>query len=167
MPIVGEVKDVLRALIDAIKDTEQRMPEADLKAWWDTIEVGVGKLLGLRPQQQRCDQASNGGRTLWEMTATTTCTSPQTWAASNVGCPVLPLRSTAALDHSGGLGTMALAFRMPWASNWPTRQDVFASPAKVRANVYSRAIHLLQYNTPIKVLSLTIVLGYGAPVAAD
>jgi acetolactate synthase-1/2/3 large subunit len=158
VPIVGEVKDVLRTLIEAIKDTDQRMPEADLQAWWNTIE-------GWR--SQHCLAYDRGNtevikpqmvvETLWEMTR-----NDDVYITSDVGQHQMWAAQYYRFDqprrwiNSGGLGTMGVG--IPYAMGIKLAKpdsDVFCITGEGSVQMCIQELSTcLQYNTPIKVLSL-------------
>ncbi|MGA0950278.1 MAG: acetolactate synthase 3 catalytic subunit [Burkholderiaceae bacterium] len=158
VPIVGEVKDVLRALIDAIKDTEQRMPEADLKAWWDTIEGWRGKnCLAYDRSSSDVIKPQMVVETLWEMTR-----NDDVYITSDVGQHQMWAAQYYRFDqprrwiNSGGLGTMGVG--IPYAMGIKLAKpdsDVFCITGEGSVQMCIQELSTcLQYNTPIKVLSL-------------
>jgi len=158
VPIVGEVKDVLRALIDAIKDTEQRMPEADLKAWWDTIEGWRGKnCLAYDRSNSDVIKPQMVVETLWEMTR-----NDDVYITSDVGQHQMWAAQYYRFDqprrwiNSGGLGTMGVG--IPYAMGIKLAKpdsDVFGITGEGSVQMCIQELSTcLQYNTPIKVLSL-------------
>ncbi|MFM1922830.1 MAG: hypothetical protein RL019_670 [Pseudomonadota bacterium] len=158
VPIVGEVKDVLRALIDAIKDTEQRMPEADLKAWWDTIEGWRGKnCLAYDRSNSDVIKPQMVVETLWEMTR-----NDDVYITSDVGQHQMWVAQYYRFDqprrwiNSGGLGTMGVG--IPYAMGIKLAKpesDVFCITGEGSVQMCIQELSTcLQYNTPIKVLSL-------------
>ena len=158
VPIVGEVKDVLRALIDAIKDTEQRMPEADLKAWWDTIEGWRGKnCLAYDRSNSDVIKPQMVVETLWEMTR-----NDDVYITSDVGQHQMWAAQYYRFDqprrwiNSGGLGTMGVG--IPYAMGIKLAKpdsDVFCITGEGSVQMCIQELSAcLQYNTPIKVLSL-------------
>jgi acetolactate synthase-1/2/3 large subunit len=158
VPIVGEVKDVLRALIDAIKDTEQRMPEADLKAWWNTIEGWRGKnCLAYDRSNSDVIKPQMVVETLWEMTR-----NDDVYITSDVGQHQMWAAQYYRFDqprrwiNSGGLGTMGVG--IPYAMGIKLAKpdsDVFCITGEGSVQMCIQELSTcLQYNTPIKVLSL-------------
>ena len=158
VPIVGEVKDVLRALIDALKDTEQRMPEADLKAWWDTIEGWRGKnCLAYDRSNSDVIKPQMVVETLWEMTR-----NDDVYVTSDVGQHQMWAAQYYRFDqprrwiNSGGLGTMGVG--IPYAMGIKLAKpdsDVFCITGEGSVQMCIQELSTcLQYNTPIKVLSL-------------
>ena len=158
VPIVGEVKDVLRALIEAIKDTDQRMPEADLQAWWNTIEGWRGQhCLAYDRSNTEVIKPQMVVETLWEMTRdddvyiTSDVGQHQMWAAQYYRFDQ-PRRWI----NSGGLGTMGVG--IPYAMGIKLAKpesDVFCITGEGSVQMCIQELSTcLQYNTPIKVLSL-------------
>ncbi|MGA0015440.1 MAG: acetolactate synthase 3 catalytic subunit [Burkholderiaceae bacterium] len=158
VPIVGEVKDVLRALIDAIKDTEQRMPEADLKACWDKIEGWRGKnCLAYDRSNSDVIKPQMVVETLWEMTR-----NDDVYITSDVGQHQMWAAQYYRFDqprrwiNSGGLGTMGVG--IPYAMGIKLAKpdsDVFCITGEGSVQMCIQELSTcLQYNTPIKVLSL-------------
>ena len=158
IPIVGDVKDVLTELINMIKETTVRADAGALADWWATIETWRSK---------ECLKYDHGNgdvikpqyvvETLWNMTKdadayiTSDVGQHQMWAAQYYRFDQ-PRRWI----NSGGLGTMGVG--IPYAMG--------IKLAKPEAEVYTitgegsvqmciqELSTCLQYNTPIKILSL-------------
>ena len=115
IPIVGDCKDVLRELINMIKESTQRADPKDLDAWWTTIEGWRARnCLAYDDKNQDVIKPQKVIQTLWEMTkdadayVTSDVGQHQMWAAQYYGFDK-PRRWI----NSGGLGTMG--FGLPAA----------------------------------------------------
>lgn len=158
VPIVGDVKDVLSEFNAMLRETSTRMDEADLKAWWDRIE-------GLRARD--CLSFDRGNKdvikpqavieSLWNMTQhddvyiTSDVGQHQMWAAQ-----FYKFDQPNRWINSGGLGTMGVG--IPYAMGIKLakpQSEVFCvtGEGSVQMNIQELST-CLQYNTPIKILSL-------------
>jgi len=158
IPIVGDVKDVLTELISMIRESSTRPDAGALAAWWDTIEgwrkrdclkysMGSGDVI--KPQYVV--------ETLWNMTK-----DADTYVTSDVGQHQMWAAQYYRFDeprrwiNSGGLGTMGVG--IPYAMGIKLakpQSEVFCitGEGSVQMNIQELST-CLQYNTPIKVLSL-------------
>ena len=158
IPIVGDVKEVLRELISMVRESPLRVDAGDLGAWWDTIE-------GWRKRDcLKYDMGSNDVikpqyvvETLWNMTKDV-----ETYITSDVGQHQMWAAQYARFDeprrwiNSGGLGTMGVG--RPYAMGIKLAKpdaEVFCitGEGSVQMNIQELST-CLQYNTPIKVVSL-------------
>ncbi|MBL0945987.1 MAG: acetolactate synthase 3 catalytic subunit [Hydrogenophaga sp.] len=158
VPIVGDVKDVLTELINMVRETSQRADEKALGEWWNTIE-------GWRSRD--CLKYDRGNKdvikpqmvveTLWNMTKGT-----ETYITSDVGQHQMWAAQFYKFDeprrwiNSGGLGTMGVG--IPYAMGIKLAKpeaEVFCitGEGSVQMNIQELST-CLQYNTPIKVVSL-------------
>ena len=158
VPIVGDVKDVLTELIHMIRETPQRVEEKALADWWKTIE-------GWRSRD--CLKYDRGNKdvikpqmvveTLWNMTTDT-----ETYITSDVGQHQLWAAQFYKFDeprrwiNSGGLGTMGVG--IPYAMGIKLAKpdaEVFCITGEGSVQMCIQELSTcLQYNTPIKVVSL-------------
>ena len=158
IPIVGDVKDVLTELISMIRETTTRADASALAAWWDTIEGGrsrdclkysMGSADVIKPQYVV--------ETLWNMTK-----DADTYITSDVGQHQMWAAQYYRFDeprrwiNSGGLGTMGVG--IPYAMGIKLakpQSEVFCitGEGSVQMNIQELST-CLQYNTPIKVVSL-------------
>ena len=158
IPIVGDVKEVLRELISMVRESPLRVDAGDLGAWWDTIE-------GWRKRDcLKYDMGSNDVikpqyvvETLWNMTKDV-----ETYITSDVGQHQMWAAQYYRFDeprrwiNSGGLGTMGVG--IPYAMGIKLAKpdaEVFCitGEGSVQMNIQELST-CLQYNTPIKVVSL-------------
>ena len=158
VPIVGDCKDVLRELINMIKETQQRVDPADLAAWWSTIEEWRSRDC-LKYDRDNTDviKPQKVIETLWDMTKdadayiTSDVGQHQMWAAQYYGFDK-PRRWI----NSGGLGTMGVG--IPYAMGIKLAKpdaEVFCVTGEGSVQMCIQELSTcLQYNTPIKVLSL-------------
>lgn len=158
VPIVGDVKDVLTELIHMVRETPQRADEKALADWWKTIE-------GWRSRD--CLKYDRGNKdvikpqmvieTLWNMTKDT-----ETYITSDVGQHQMWAAQFYRFDeprrwiNSGGLGTMGVG--IPYAMGIKLAKpesEVFCITGEGSVQMCIQELSTcLQYNTPIKVVSL-------------
>jgi len=158
IPIVGDCKDVLRELINMIKESPQRVEPSDLAAWWTTIEGWRARnCLAYDDQNQDVIKPQKVIQTLWNMTkdadayVTSDVGQHQMWAAQYYGFDK-PRRWI----NSGGLGTMGVG--IPYAMGIKLAKpeaEVYCVTGEGSVQMCIQELSTcLQYNTPIKVLSL-------------
>ncbi|MDN5252109.1 acetolactate synthase 3 catalytic subunit [Betaproteobacteria bacterium LSUCC0117] len=158
IPIVGDCKDVLRELINMIKESSQRADPKDLDAWWTAIEGWRARnCLAYDDKNQDVIKPQKVIQTLWEMTkdadayVTSDVGQHQMWAAQYYGFDK-PRRWI----NSGGLGTMGVG--IPYAMGIKLAKpesEVFCVTGEGSVQMCIQELSTcLQYNTPIKVLSL-------------
>ncbi len=158
VPIVGDVKDVLTEMIAMIQEGQQKPDEAALTQWWKSIEVwrsrdclkyDRGNTEVIKPQYVI--------ETLWNMTrdadayVTSDVGQHQMWAAQ-----FYKFNQPRRWINSGGLGTMGVG--IPYAMGIKLAKpesEVFCvtGEGSVQMNIQELST-CLQYNTPIKILSL-------------
>ena len=158
IPIVGDVKEVLRELISMVRESPLRADAGDLGVWWDTID-------GWRKRDcLKYDMGSNDVikpqyvvETLWNMTK-----DADTYITSDVGQHQMWAAQYYRFDeprrwiNSGGLGTMGVG--IPYAMGIKLAKpdaEVYCitGEGSVQMNIQELST-CLQYNTPIKVVSL-------------
>jgi acetolactate synthase-1/2/3 large subunit len=158
VPIVGDVKDVLTELISMIKESQQKPDAQTLQAWWSTIE-------GWRSRNCLAYDRDNSAvikpqmviETLWNMTKdadayiTSDVGQHQMWAAQ-----YYKFDQPRRWINSGGLGTMGVG--IPYAMGIKLAKpdsEVFCVTGEGSVQMCIQELSTcLQYNTPIKVLSL-------------
>ena len=158
VPIVGDVKEVLAEFNAMLRDTPTRMNEGDLKSWWERIE-------GWRSRDCLTYDRSNKDvikpqaviESLWNMTK-----DDDVYITSDVGQHQMWAAQFYKFDqpnrwiNSGGLGTMGVG--IPYAMGIKLakpQSEVFCvtGEGSVQMNIQELST-CLQYNTPIKILSL-------------
>ncbi|TNF63464.1 MAG: acetolactate synthase 3 catalytic subunit [Burkholderiales bacterium] len=158
VPIVGDVKDVLTELINMIRETPARADEQALAGWWQAIE-------GWRSRDcLKYDRANKDVikpqmviETLWNMTRdadayiTSDVGQHQMWAAQ-----YYRFNEPRRWINSGGLGTMGVG--IPYAMGIKLARpesEVYCVTGEGSVQMCIQELSTcLQYNTPIKVLSL-------------
>ncbi|QRR32890.1 acetolactate synthase 3 catalytic subunit [Hydrogenophaga sp. YM1] len=158
VPIVGDVKDVLTELIHMVRETPQRADEKALADWWKTIE-GWRSRDCLKYDRHNTDviKPQMVIETLWNMTKDT-----ETYITSDVGQHQMWAAQFYRFDeprrwiNSGGLGTMGVG--IPYAMGIKLAKpesEVFCITGEGSVQMCIQELSTcLQYNTPIKVVSL-------------
>ncbi|WP_312844071.1 acetolactate synthase 3 catalytic subunit [Diaphorobacter nitroreducens] len=158
IPIVGDVKDVLTELISMIRETTTRPDAGALSAWWGQIEAWRGRdCLKYDRGNTEVIKPQYVIETLWNMTrdadayVTSDVGQHQMWAAQ-----FYKFDEPRRWINSGGLGTMGVG--IPYAMGIKLAKpesEVFCvtGEGSVQMNIQELST-CLQYNTPIKVLSL-------------
>ncbi len=158
IPIVGDVKEVLLEMLAMIKDGTAR-PDADaLRAWWETIDGWrKGECLKYDPGKGDVIKPQAVIETLWKMTRGT-----DSYITSDVGQHQMWAAQYYRFDeprrwiNSGGLGTMGVG--IPYAMGIKLARpaaEVFCVTGDGSVQMCIQELSTcLQYNTPIKILSL-------------
>lgn len=158
IPIVGDVKEVLAELIAQIRESGTKPDASALGAWWETID-GWRKKDCLRYDRGNKDviKPQRVIETLWNMTKdvetyiTSDVGQHQMWAAQFYKFPE-PRRWI----NSGGLGTMGVG--IPYAMGIKLAKpdaEVYCVTGEGSVQMCIQELSTcLQYNTPIKVISL-------------
>ncbi len=158
IPIVGDVKEVLSELISMIRETTQRADAGALAAWWNQIEAWRGRdCLKYDRGNTEVIKPQYVIETLWNMTKdadayiTSDVGQHQMWAAQ-----FYKFDEPRRWINSGGLGTMGVG--IPYAMGIKLAKpesEVFCvtGEGSVQMNIQELST-CLQYNTPIKILSL-------------
>ena len=158
VPIVGDVKDVLTELIAMIRESNLKLDAESLKSWWNTVE-------GWRSRDcMKYDRANTTVikpqmvvETLWNMTR-----DADAYITSDVGQHQMFAAQYYKFDeprrwiNSGGLGTMGVG--IPYAMGIKLAKpesEVFCITGEGSVQMCIQELSTcLQYNTPIKILSL-------------
>ncbi|GAB4207256.1 MAG: acetolactate synthase 3 catalytic subunit [Tibeticola sp.] len=158
VPIVGDVKDVLGELIAMIREGALK-PDADaLAAWWQTIESWRARdCLAYDRANTEVIKPQYVIETLWNMTRdadvyiTSDVGQHQMWAAQ-----YYKFDKPRRWINSGGLGTMGVG--IPYAMGIKLAKpesEVFCVTGEGSVQMCIQELSTcLQYNTPIKILSL-------------
>jgi acetolactate synthase-1/2/3 large subunit len=158
VPIVGDVKDVLTELIAMVKEGQQKPDEHALAQWWQTIEGWRGRdCLKYDRGNTEVIKPQMVIETLWNMTQGT-----DTYITSDVGqhqmwaAQYYKFNEPRRWINSGGLGTMGVG--IPYAMGIKLAKpdaEVFCVTGEGSVQMCIQELSTcLQYNTPIKVLSL-------------
>jgi len=158
VPIVGDVKDVLTELIAMIRESNLKLDAEALKSWWNTVE-------GWRSRDcMKYDRANTTVikpqmvvETLWNMSK-----DADAYITSDVGQHQMFAAQYYKFDeprrwiNSGGLGTMGVG--IPYAMGIKLAKpesEVFCITGEGSVQMCIQELSTcLQYNTPIKILSL-------------
>ena len=158
VPIVGDVKDVLVELIAMIRENSAKPDAGALKAWWETIEGWRARdCLSYDRGNQDVIKPQRVIETLWEMTK-----DEDVYITSDVGQHQMWAAQFYRFDqprrwiNSGGLGTMGVG--IPYAMGIKLARpesEVFCVTGEGSVQMCIQELSTcLQYNTPIKILSL-------------
>jgi len=158
IPIVGDVKDVLAEMIAMIKESPLRPEAKDLAGWWEAIEVWRKRdCLKYDRANKEVIKPQYVIETLWNMTR-----NDDVYITSDVGQHQMWAAQYFKFDeprrwlNSGGLGTMGVG--IPYAMGVKMakpQSDVFCVTGEGSVQMCIQELSTcLQYNTPIKVLSL-------------
>jgi acetolactate synthase-1/2/3 large subunit len=158
IPIVGDVKDVLNDLISAVREFGSKPDAGALGAWWETI-AGWRKRDCLRYDRGNKEviKPQHVVETLWNMTkdadayVTSDVGQHQMWAAQ-----FYKFSQPRRWINSGGLGTMGVG--IPYAMGIKLAKpdsEVYCITGEGSVQMCIQELSTcLQYNTPIKVISL-------------
>lgn len=158
VPIVGDVKDVLTELISMIKESQHKPDAQALQAWWATIEGWRSRnCLAYDKTNTEVIKPQMVIETLWNMTKdadayiTSDVGQHQMWAAQ-----YYKFNEPRRWINSGGLGTMGVG--IPYAMGIKLAKpdsEVFCVTGEGSVQMCIQELSTcLQYNTPIKVVSL-------------
>jgi acetolactate synthase-1/2/3 large subunit len=158
VPIVGDVKDVLAEMIGMIREGSTKPDEAALADWWKTIEGWRSRdCLRYDRGNQDVIKPQYVVETLWNMTKdadayiTSDVGQHQMWAAQ-----YYRFEEPRRWINSGGLGTMGVG--IPYAMGIKLAKpesEVFCVTGEGSVQMCIQELSTcLQYNTPIKILSL-------------
>ena len=158
IPIVGDVKDVLTEMIGMLNETPTKPDPKSLAAWWETIEVWrLRDCLKYDRANTQVIKPQKVIETLWNMTkdvdayVTSDVGQHQMWAAQYYRFDQ-PRRWI----NSGGLGTMGVG--IPYAMGIKLAKpdsEVYCVTGEGSVQMCIQELSTcLQYNTPIKILSL-------------
>jgi len=158
IPIVGDVKDVLSEMIAMIKESPSRPDPKDLAGWWDALEVWRKRdCLKYDRDNKEVIKPQYVIETLWNMTR-----NDDVYITSDVGQHQMWAAQYFKFDeprrwlNSGGLGTMGVG--IPYAMGVKLARpesEVFCVTGEGSVQMCIQELSTcLQYNTPIKVISL-------------
>jgi acetolactate synthase-1/2/3 large subunit len=158
VPIVGDVKDVLRELLDALQ-AEGPLPQTTERlAWWAQIETWRARAcLRYDDQNTQVIKPQKVIQTLWNLTherdvyITSDVGQHQMWVAQYYG-----FEEPRRWINSGGLGTMGVG--LPYAMGIKLAKpesDVFCVTGEGSIQMCIQELSTcLQYQTPVKIVSL-------------
>jgi acetolactate synthase-1/2/3 large subunit len=157
IPIVGDVKDVLQEMLAQIKESQQRPDQNALAAWWNQINEWRKRDCLKYKQSDEVIKPQMVVEKLWELTRGT-----DYYVTSDVGQHQMFAAQFFKFDeprrwiNSGGLGTMGVG--LPYAMGIKLAKpdaDVFCVTGEGSIQMCIQELSTcLQYNTPVKVLSL-------------
>ena len=157
IPIVGDVKDVLRELIDQLKEGQHKPDAAALSAWWSQINEWRKRECLTYKRSTEVIKPQQVVETLWQLTRnsdvyiTSDVGQHQMWAAQFYG-----FNEPRRWINSGGLGTMGVG--LPYAMGIKLAKpqaDVFCITGEGSIQMCIQELSTcLQYKTPVKIVSL-------------
>jgi acetolactate synthase-1/2/3 large subunit len=157
IPIVGDVKDVLRELINQIREAKERAAPEDLNAWWRQIKDWQGKNCLSYKDSDTLIKPQKVIETLWNLTR-----DRETYITSDVGqhqmwaAQFYKFGEPRRWINSGGLGTMGVG--LPYAMGIKLAKpdaDVFAITGEGSIQMCIQELSTCQqYRTPVKIVSL-------------
>ena len=158
IPIVGDVKDVLRELITSLRESDTRPDPSALAGWWETIE-GWRKRDCLKYDRGNQDviKPQHVIETLWNLTKDV-----ETYITSDVGqhqmwaAQFYKFQQPRRWINSGGLGTMGVG--IPYAMGIKLAKpdaEVYCITGEGSVQMCIQELSTcFQYKTPIKIMSL-------------
>ena len=158
VPIVGDVKEVLTEMIEALQNPASRPDPKDVADWWKTVEGWRSRdCLKYDRNNTKVIKPQFVVETLWNMVH-----KDDVYITSDVGQHQMFAAQFYKFDeprrwiNSGGLGTMGVG--IPYAMGIKLAKpnaDVFCITGEGSVQMCIQELSTcLQYNTPIKVLSL-------------
>ena len=158
IPIVGDVKDVLSEMIGMLNETPAKPDPKSLAAWWETIEAWRARdCLKYDRSNTEVIKPQHVIETLWNMTKDV-----EAYVTSDVGQHQMWAAQYYRFDqprrwiNSGGLGTMGVG--IPYAMGIKLAKpdsEVYCVTGEGSVQMCIQELSTcLQYNTPIKILSL-------------
>lgn len=157
IPIVGDVKDVLRELIAQLKEAQERPDAAALSAWWGQIDAWRGRDCLAYKNSDEVIKPQYVVQKLWELTRGT-----DSYITSDVGQHQMWAAQFYRFDeprrwiNSGGLGTMGVG--LPYAMGIKLAKpnsDVFCVTGEGSIQMCIQELSTCQqYKTPVKIISL-------------
>ena len=158
IPIVGDVKDVLTEMIGMLNETPAKPDPKSLAAWWETIEAWRSRdCLKYDRHNTEVIKPQYVIETLWNMTKDV-----EAYVTSDVGQHQMWAAQYYRFDqprrwiNSGGLGTMGVG--IPYAMGIKLAKpdsEVYCVTGEGSVQMCIQELSTcLQYNTPIKILSL-------------
>ncbi|MCW5659450.1 MAG: acetolactate synthase 3 catalytic subunit [Burkholderiaceae bacterium] len=157
IPIVGDVKDVLRELVDQLKEGQQKPDAAALTAWWSQINEWRRRECLSYKRSTEVIKPQHVVETLWQLTRdsdvyiTSDVGQHQMWAAQFYG-----FNEPRRWINSGGLGTMGVG--LPYAMGIKLAKpqaDVFCITGEGSIQMCIQELSTCaQYKTPVKIVSL-------------
>jgi acetolactate synthase-1/2/3 large subunit len=157
IPIVGDVKEVLRELVAQLKDAPTRPDAASLSGWWSQINGWRKRDCLAYRSSPDVIKPQRVVETLWELTrdrdayVTSDVGQHQMWAAQ-----FYRFEQPRRWINSGGLGTMGVG--LPYAMGIKLARpdaDVFCITGEGSIQMCIQELSTcLQYRTPVKIVSL-------------
>jgi len=157
IPIVGDVKEVLRELISQLREAQQRPDPQKLSKWWSQVNEWRKRECLTYRKSDEVIKPQYVVETLWKLTRgketyiTSDVGQHQMWAAQYFG-----FEEPRRWINSGGLGTMGVG--LPYAMGIKLAKpdaDVVCITGEGSIQMCIQELSTCQqYNTPVKVISL-------------
>ncbi|QKJ66711.1 biosynthetic-type acetolactate synthase large subunit [Deefgea piscis] len=156
VPIVGDVKDVLKDLIAVLKETNARPSEKALNAWWDQINEWRAPKSLWYPQDDEIIQPQFVMQKLFEVTGGEAIITSDVGQHQMFTAQYYQFNRPRQWINSGGLGTMG--FGLPAAmgaqlANPYADVACITGDGSIQMNIQELST-CKQYHTPVKIINL-------------
>ncbi|MGL4995811.1 MAG: biosynthetic-type acetolactate synthase large subunit [Deefgea sp.] len=156
VPIVGDVKDVLKDLIAVLKETNARPSEKALNAWWDQINEWRAPKSLWYPQDDLVIQPQFVMEKLFEVTGGDAIITSDVGQHQMFTAQYYAFNRPRQWINSGGLGTMG--FGLPAAmgaqlANPDATVACITGDGSIQMNIQELST-CKQYHTPVKIINL-------------
>ena len=156
VPIVGDVKDVLKDLIAVLKETNARPSEKALNAWWDQINEWRAPKSLWYPQDDEIIQPQFVMQKLFEVTGGDAIITSDVGQHQMFTAQYYQFNRPRQWINSGGLGTMG--FGLPAAmgaqlANPYADVACITGDGSIQMNIQELST-CKQYHTPVKIINL-------------
>jgi acetolactate synthase-1/2/3 large subunit len=159
LPIVGDVKESMRELINQLKDTlgeGQRTPGKSLKNWWEQIEQWRAKDCLAYKQSDELIKPQFVVQKLWEVTAGDAYITSDVGQHQMFAAQFYPFDKPRRWINSGGLGTMGVG--LPYAmgvllAHPHATVACITGEGSIQMNIQELST-CKQYDLPVKIINL-------------
>ncbi|NBO03716.1 MAG: biosynthetic-type acetolactate synthase large subunit [Betaproteobacteria bacterium] len=159
LPIVGDVKDSMRELINLLKDglgNTQHAPNKSLKRWWEQIEQWRAKDCLAYKQSSDLIKPQFVVQKLWEVTAGDAYITSDVGQHQMFAAQFYPFDKPRRWINSGGLGTMGVG--LPYAmgvllAHPDATVACITGEGSIQMNIQELST-CKQYDLPVKIINL-------------